>query len=298
MTSPPQEAQARAEAAITESKEEAVGAKAARKSALTEAGVATKRCEEAEASLKELLDEWAAQAQQLQLREDDLKARKAKLANHDSELVKVVAEQATECGRLETLQRGVTEAQQVYAKHVSEANTNLDAREKKIQADTDAKAAADYAAFSSLELRAHQALSSICSERFEAPLAAHGTGYAEISSKLVEEFKDATQKVDGILEEECRDLFSMAATHVFSHLLLRNPGFNFSEVIGPVPEESRDVLVEAVESHVNALLGKFSCSSDEEPGKAEAGEGNGGANLPPEVSFYHPAIDGFYLAEA
>ncbi|KAE8785343.1 hypothetical protein D1007_40998 [Hordeum vulgare] len=67
----------------------------------------------------------------------------------------------------------------------------------------------------------------------------------------------------------------MVATRVFTHLLLRDLVFNFGKVICPIPEESRDDLAEAVESHVSALLGKFSCSSDEEPRKATVGIDNG-----------------------
>jgi hypothetical protein len=37
-------------------------------------------------------------------------------------------------------------------------------------------------------------------------------------------------------------------------------------VIAPVPEELRDGLAKAVEGHVGALLGKYSCGSGESSG--------------------------------
>ncbi|KAE8795804.1 hypothetical protein D1007_29243 [Hordeum vulgare] len=103
---------------------EATEVKAARKSALAKAGVASNHYTEADASLKELQDKHATRARQLQLREDDLKAREAKLAVHDSELEKMVVEQPTEHMRLEALQCGMAEAQEAHAK--------LDARAKEV----------------------------------------------------------------------------------------------------------------------------------------------------------------------
>ncbi|KAE8815475.1 hypothetical protein D1007_06935 [Hordeum vulgare] len=247
--------QDRADVVIAEGRKEAAKTKAPCESALAKAGTTAKSFEKEEANLKALQDEWAAQAQQLQLREDDLKVHEAKLAGRDSELAKVAAEQAIEHMRLEVHQCRVTRAEEAYAKHVSEANAKLDARENDIQADNDAKSVDNRITFSSLELTTHKALNSLCRERFEAPLASHDTGYAELSSKIMEELEDTTQKVGDILEEECRDLFSLAATCVFSHLLLYDSGFNFGEAICPIPKESHGDLAEAIESHVSALLG-------------------------------------------
>src|SRR4051812_48516395 len=69
----------------------------------------------------------------------------------------------------------------------------------------------------------------------------------------------------GVLEEECHNLLSLAATQVFSHLLLCDLSFNLKEVIGPVPKESHDSLVAIMEGYVGALLERFSCGG-EDPG--------------------------------
>src|SRR3990170_1036630 len=118
----------------------------------------------------------------------------------------------------------------------------------------------------SLELRACDALNFVCRERLEALRVSRNADYVDFSIKLVERLEDGAKKVDGILEEECRDLFSQAATRVFSHLLHADPNFDFDKVIAPVPEELRDGLTKAVEGHVDALLRKYSCDSGESSG--------------------------------
>ncbi|KAE8791504.1 hypothetical protein D1007_33947 [Hordeum vulgare] len=69
----------------------------------------------------------------------------------------------------------------------------------------------------------------------ESPLTPQGASYADLSSELMKELEGGTKKVDVIVEEECRDLFFVVATRVFSHLLLRDPSFKFKEVMGPEP---------------------------------------------------------------
>ncbi|KAE8792929.1 hypothetical protein D1007_32431 [Hordeum vulgare] len=92
-------------------------------------------------------------------------------------------------------------------------------------------------------------------------------GYTEFSMGLVKELEGAAKKVDIILEEECRDLFSVAATHVFSPLLLCDPHIEFKEVMGHVLEESSGDLATIMESHLRTLLEKLSCDDHEEPGE-------------------------------
>ncbi|KAE8817854.1 hypothetical protein D1007_04476 [Hordeum vulgare] len=65
-------------------------------------------------------------------------------------------------------------------------------------------------------------------------------------------------QVDKILDSECRDLFFEAATRVFSHLHLHEPGFGFGSVILLVPIESCHSVAEAVKGPVEALVKRFS----------------------------------------
>ncbi|KAE8803528.1 hypothetical protein D1007_20604 [Hordeum vulgare] len=102
---------------------------------------------------------------------------------------------------------------------------------------------------------------------FESPLVPDNASYAELSSEIVKELEDAPKKLDDILEEECRNLFSRGATRVFSHLFLRDPIFKFEEVMDPVHEESCGDLAAAVEGHLNMLLGNFFCGDSKKLGE-------------------------------
>ncbi|KAE8820969.1 hypothetical protein D1007_00998 [Hordeum vulgare] len=162
---------------------------------------------------------------------------------------------------MEALHREVAEGQDAHATRVSEANAKLSAWEEEIQVADDAKASVDHVVLSCVELRARHALSSICRLELESPLVPHD----KLSSELVKELYGATKKVDGILEEEYRDLFSVAVTRVLIHLLVRDPRFKFEEVMGPVLEESRGDMAVTMKGHMNMLLGKIFYDDGEEP---------------------------------
>ncbi|KAE8769371.1 hypothetical protein D1007_59069 [Hordeum vulgare] len=166
---------------------------------------------------------------------------------------------------MEALQHEVAEAREAHVKQVPEVNAKLTDREEKVQAAADAKTAADRVTLSSLEVTVRQVVSSICRMELESPIVSQDAGYAEFSSEIMKELEGTAKKVDYILEEECRDLLSLAVTRMSSHLLLRDPHFKFEEVMGTVPEESRDDLAVVVEVHVHTLLKKFSYDDYEEP---------------------------------
>ncbi|KAE8815668.1 hypothetical protein D1007_06854 [Hordeum vulgare] len=241
------------ETAHAEGQHEAAETKAACSRALAEKEALAKCYEEAKPGFKAL--------------QEATKAHEAKLADCDTELVKVAAQQVKERGRVEALQREVAEARGAHAKQVSEANTNMIAREEEVRAAADVKEAAEHVVLSSLEVRARQALSSIYRLGLESPFIPQDTGYTKFSSELVKELEGVAKKVDNILEEECRNLFSMVGTHVFSYLFFRDPHFEFEEVMCPVHEEFRGDLVTAVEGHVCTLLEKFSYDDEEEPAR-------------------------------
>ncbi|KAE8820578.1 hypothetical protein D1007_01323 [Hordeum vulgare] len=201
------EAQGKTEAIRAEVQGEAAKVKDARVTALPEKEALAKCCEETEARLK-VLQERIVRTQELLLREEGVRAHAAKLSDYECELTKVAAEQATEHGRLEVLQREVAEAQGTHAKRVSEANTKLVTREEEIRGVVNVKAAASRVALSSLELMARQAVRSICRLDLEYPLIPQGASYAKLSFELVKELDGAAKKVDDILEEECPTFFS------------------------------------------------------------------------------------------
>ncbi|KAE8803445.1 hypothetical protein D1007_20673 [Hordeum vulgare] len=101
----------------------------------------------------------------------------------------------------------------------------------------------------------------------ESPFVPRDAGYVEFSSELVKELDGMAKKMDIILEEECRDIFSVVATRIFSHLLLYDPHSMSEEVMVHVPKESRDGLGVAVEGHLHTLLEMLSCDDDKDSGE-------------------------------
>ncbi|KAE8795692.1 hypothetical protein D1007_29407 [Hordeum vulgare] len=79
----------------------------------------------------------------------------------------------------------------------------------------------------------------------------------------MKEIEGVIRKVDNTLEE-CRDFLSVVASHVFNHILLRDPCFKFAGVTGHVPKKSSGNSATPVGGHVRMLLEKFSCDDDEE----------------------------------
>ncbi|KAE8772633.1 hypothetical protein D1007_55327 [Hordeum vulgare] len=119
----------------------------------------------------------------------------------------------------------------------------------------------------SVELRDRQALSSIYRLGLKAPLVPQDAGYTELSSDLGKVLEGATKKVDNVVEEECRDVFTVAMTRLFSHLLMEDPHFEFKRVMGAMLEESCCHLATPMGGHVHVLLEKISCDNEEESGE-------------------------------
>ncbi|KAE8803179.1 hypothetical protein D1007_20949 [Hordeum vulgare] len=99
--------------------------------------------------------------------------------------------------------------------------------------------------------------------------------------------EDAVIQMDEVLNSECRDLFAEAATRVFSHLLLREPGFDFGSVILSVPAKARNGAAEAVKGLVEALvkrLARVAVPSSPDVADVDDGEDNttGVDDKPPE----------------
>nr|XP_020197612.1 MAP7 domain-containing protein 1-like [Aegilops tauschii subsp. strangulata] len=114
--------------------------------AVKDAKAAEERCHTTEAKLKNLRDKQAAQARQLEVQEEELKAREAAVADRDTKLEQAAREQATERGRLEKLKE-----------EVEAEKAQLEAR-KKLLAEAEEAAATRRATFDSLEMRSRKAL--------------------------------------------------------------------------------------------------------------------------------------------
>lgn len=128
--------------------------------------------------------------------------------------------------------------------------------------------------YHALSIRARGALATICQERLGGPLEDNDASYLDFFTKLVEKLESGAKRVNGIIEDECRELLGQAATRIFSNLLRADANFDFNRVMPPVPPELRDGLGKVVEDHVDALLEKFSHGS-KSSGEASDGKGEG-----------------------
>ncbi|KAI5012473.1 hypothetical protein ZWY2020_024739 [Hordeum vulgare] len=179
-----------ARTAREEALEETASARAAHEEAMKEAAAAATCCEGAEARLKALQEEQAEQAGRLCLREEQIEARPTKLATQEEKL----SQDETQLG----------------AKQV-----RLDKQEKEIALK---KALLD------ANRGAHAAADALCQDGLDEPLATPEDGFAVLAAELAVALEDAVVQVDKVFDSECQDLFTEAATCVFSHLHLREPG--------------------------------------------------------------------------
>ncbi|KAE8777570.1 hypothetical protein D1007_49641 [Hordeum vulgare] len=96
---------------------------------------------------------------------------------------------------------------------------------------------------------------------------------------LVVALEAAVTQMDKIFDSECRDLLFAAATRVFSHRHLRDPGFDLSSMIVPVRAEAQDCTAEAMKGPVVALVRRFArVASPLSQGAARADDGEDDAS--------------------
>ncbi|KAE8808455.1 hypothetical protein D1007_15009 [Hordeum vulgare] len=209
------------------------------------AAAAAKRREEVEACLKALQEEQAKLAERLHSREEELDVRKTKLAAREEELSQEETRLSTKQARLDEQQKEITSKKAL-----------LDAQGEALSA-AEKKKAVELVGFRDVELRLRTALHTFYRDGFAEPVATPESGFAVLAAELAMALEEDVIQVDKILDIECRDLFSEAATRVFSHLHLREPGFEFNSVILPVLAEAREHTVEAVKAPVEAFVKRF-----------------------------------------
>ncbi|KAE8803026.1 hypothetical protein D1007_21231 [Hordeum vulgare] len=110
--------------------------------------------------------------------------------------------------------------------------------------EEEAKAAVERCEEVESRLSALQGLRYLCWGGFDEPLATLEAGFTVLANALVAALEAADTQMDKTLESECRDLFFVAATRFFSHLHLRDPGFDMNSVIVPVPPGACDRTAE------------------------------------------------------
>ncbi|KAE8791662.1 hypothetical protein D1007_33865 [Hordeum vulgare] len=220
--------------------EEVVAARATREGALKEAKAAVERCEE---------------------------ACETKFAAREEELSRKVSRVDTEQVLLEEREKDVTMRKAF-----------LEVQEKALAA-AEERMADELACFPDVKLGLRKALRSLCRDDFDVPLATPEDDFAVLVKEVVAALEAAITQMDMILDNECRDLIFTAATRVFSHLHLRDPGFDLISVIMPVPAEDRDRAAEAVKVPVDALVRRFArVAPPLSPGTAGADDGEDDAS--------------------
>ncbi|KAE8785289.1 hypothetical protein D1007_41035 [Hordeum vulgare] len=224
---------------------EAESARVTREEAMEGAVVAAKRCEEVEARLKALQEEHAKLAEQLRSWEEEIDARKTKLTTREEEL-----------SHEETRQGAKEACLDVQEKEIVWKKSLLDAKGEAVAA-AEKKKAAKLVRFPDIELRLRTTLHALSRDGFGETVATPESGFAVLAAELAVALEKAVIQVNKILDSDCHDLFSEAATHVYSHLHLRDPGFEFNSLILLVPTDARDRAAEAMKGPVEALVKRF-----------------------------------------
>src|SRR5664279_2320957 len=127
--------------------------------------------------------------------------------------------------------------------------------------------------FRELAARGRGATTRLGVEGLSSPDGDDAAAYLTFFAELVVKLEAAATGVDNIVDEECRDLLSVAATRVFSNLYHANPGFDFSPVLKPVEREFAAALVKEVTGPVEALLQLYVRGDEAEKGGDEDQDG-------------------------
>ena len=100
-------------------------------------------------------------------------------------------------------------------------------------------------------------LQSFYEKGLEKLLATDDEGPAQLLHHLIVELEDVADGIGPLVEGESRALSSSVLKRVFSHLYLRDPGFDHDGLLEPMEEERCTAAAAALEGQVEALLKKF-----------------------------------------
>lgn len=128
------------------------------------------------------------------------------------------------------------------------------------EADLDAKArvlAEDRVAFADLEERSHKALRTLYEQGLEKPLDTDEDSPTQLLPLVVKALEEVIEGPGPMVAAEALVLSSAALTRVLSHLHLGDPNARLDKLLEPVAEDLCEAAAAAVQSQVEALLGKF-----------------------------------------
>ena len=107
------------------------------------------------------------------------------------------------------------------------------------------------------------------------PLQYDGAGYLHFFVRFVATLESTVQNLDNIVDEECRQLLSMAVKHAFAHVYQVDPHFHFDRLLEDLPEAHHISLVNRVQDDANAFVGNFKPHVVDDTGKLVNAGGEG-----------------------
>jgi hypothetical protein len=94
--------------------------------------------------------------------------------------------------------------------------------------------------------------------------------FLQTFTKIVDAMEEAVKEQDGVVEEGCLDLLTIAGTRIYSNLLLADPGADLAITLQKIEVELSPKMVMQVKEAVDALLKLFVrkvAAPDEDPGE-------------------------------
>ena len=128
--------------------------------------------------------------------------------------------------------------------------------------------------FSALAVRANSIAYRLGARDSPIPPSDDDVGaYLQFFTQIMEKLDGVATNLNNVVEEECRELLSLAATRVFSNLRHANPNFDFASVLQRVEPSLAFELAKEVKEPVEALVKLYRREDD---GSAESSDGASG----------------------
>ena len=113
-----------------------------------------------------------------------------------------------------------------------------------------------------LSVRANNALGAICDESAPHPRERDYASHVSFFTDIVTRLEAQAARTCELVAERSQGLLGHAFSRVFSHLLNRDPHFDFDVVLALVPLAIQDNLTGWVDDHVDALVKEFASEDD------------------------------------
>jgi hypothetical protein len=136
--------------------------------------------------------------------------------------------------------------------------------------------------FRTLAACANSAIGRLGASNFRIPADNNDTAFLQLFTQIVEKVEAAVTNLNDIIEEECRELLSLAATRIFTNLLHADLSFDFATVLRRVEPSQAFKFLLGVNEHMESLLELYQRNKDGD--SAEASSGTSGDTLDEDVA--------------